>query len=111
AVRGAAPTPGGEGGGGIDRGWNGRDRLPPPHAGEEPGAPVDAENPLAHPNHRVDTREEALLQTGVEPAVQEGHAGAAPAVPAPGVQIEVLDGALAPELAHAAIRRPPIAVV
>src|SRR5207237_1486524 len=77
----------------------------------QPGATVDGEESLAPRAHRVDTAQEALLQPGVEPAMEEGELGGEPGPPALDVEIEVLDRALAPELGDAAVDGHPVAVM
>src|SRR2546430_17511137 len=51
--------------------WDVVDRVEPPYALEEAGAPVDIENPLAHADDGIDASQEALLDSRVQPAVEE----------------------------------------
>jgi hypothetical protein len=86
-------------------------RLHPARAREQPRTPVNFKDPLADADHHVHARDKALLEAGVEPAVQECQlrAQAAPAPTHPA--FEVLHRALAPQLADAAVRRPPVVVM
>src|SRR5439155_18252116 len=87
------------------------DRLNALHALQEPGAPVDVEDPLAHADHAVEVSEKALLEPAVEPEVEERELRAELPPRVLHVQGEVLLGALPPELPHAAVGRHSVVMV